>query len=848
MSVFKAAGGLRFSTADAAREATQHFTVMTKAAEGALGAGPGQDQETQFEQAFAQLAFTYLRDRAPALVQHLVGFQLVDRNDDNTKAVGIFGFRLGNSGQPLWLYAPLFFMNNRIKGQNLLYIKNQNRFVPLTEGRINAVLQHRPTIIGQGAPGTSQQNRTRTPDWRSYATPPRRSKYGAAGGLESSLEKVAKASRAAGMAFKTWFTDSEGPQIVANLAYGDLAEDTITPLTLATKYASACMTLAEMTTRYPQLRDGFSEFYGDDAVVKVAQLWQERLEQAEAKEASVLTATPAKLPTPVKEAVTRITYDRIVLDSSDSSAAVHNDMTDDERARLVRDGYLLRDYRTNDAHSIAYDAVQDISLSVPQETGIYHVLVKDGTLEKMLVVRSPYATHERHSWLTLVRLSSPRAWLNCYPASVYAKTDGSPLRDDYAKFFEALPETHTLRRGGVYMVVTEDGQGSVPFRVVEAMDGEQYRISALDSCSDSPMAEPASHRSYLPGTYGAQESHDARFWNYPEMVKFTDRRQTKFRTQANTLICPNESRVVTLQQPDGEADDTCGCCVAPASAGDLLVLGDVNDLETAIRQKTATLRLWSDGDETRINGEPPLKQADALFVLVRDHAIPEKRAREMLASAVRQKAANFRSVSFFVDYGPGSCFYKQALTEPSMLMPGVSGDNMYMPDFQEQPPSTMLDIPSAPNVIERQSINSPIEGLRAGQQSDFSGYNNDPMTLPDPQLMQYAQQAAQSGQKELFDAAGLQTMLKTMRRNIVDDDDISHLTGAVDRLGKMLFKFYWHNDDFADRFGEADMPELEDSLSNNFEGLDALVLMLEERDLTPSGSSMQMDNESVANN
>jgi hypothetical protein len=54
---------------------------------------------------------------------------------------------------------------------------------------------------------------------------------------------------------------------------------------------------------------------------------------------------------------------------------------------------------------------------------------------------------------------------------------------------------------------------------------------------------------------------------------------------------------------------------------------------------------------------------------------------------------------------------------------------------------------------------------------------------------------------------------------------------ALDRLGRILFQFYWHNDEFMDRYGKADMPELEDTLRNAFEVLGDLVLFLKEKDV-----------------
>jgi hypothetical protein len=52
---------------------------------------------------------------------------------------------------------------------------------------------------------------------------------------------------------------------------------------------------------------------------------------------------------------------------------------------------------------------------------------------------------------------------------------------------------------------------------------------------------------------------------------------------------------------------------------------------------------------------------------------------------------------------------------------------------------------------------------------------------------------------------------------------------ALDKLGRILFMFYWHQEEFEDRYGKQDLPELEDSLRNAFEVLGDVVLFLKEK-------------------
>src|SRR4029077_736253 len=109
---------------------------------GELGGG----QDTPFEQAFSNLAHSYVKDKAPKLLDYEVGFQLLEKNQENTKAVGVFGFKVGNQ----WLYGPVFFLNGDLKGHELLYMKNQDAFVPMDENWIDHILGKKSSVLGDG--------------------------------------------------------------------------------------------------------------------------------------------------------------------------------------------------------------------------------------------------------------------------------------------------------------------------------------------------------------------------------------------------------------------------------------------------------------------------------------------------------------------------------------------------------------------------------------------------------------------------------------------------------------------------------------------------------------------------
>ena len=119
----------------------RHMTVRGQTVKVAELGGDGQD--APFEQSFSNLAHAYLRDKAPTLLDHEIGFQLLDRNQENTKAVGVFAFKVGSQS----LFAPVFFLQGDLKGHELLYLKSQDMFVPLKENWLNYILNRKPNIL-----------------------------------------------------------------------------------------------------------------------------------------------------------------------------------------------------------------------------------------------------------------------------------------------------------------------------------------------------------------------------------------------------------------------------------------------------------------------------------------------------------------------------------------------------------------------------------------------------------------------------------------------------------------------------------------------------------------------------
>lgn len=132
------------------------------------------DQE--FEQSFFQLAYERLQEKLHNLLPFLVGFEIVNKNDDGTKALGVFGFK-SNNGQ--MLFVPAFFVNGTVKGIDIIYSKNNEQFYPLNEDFAELFLKDEVTGIGdKSKENTNDINSRMSPvNLQSLIKPPKTASY-----------------------------------------------------------------------------------------------------------------------------------------------------------------------------------------------------------------------------------------------------------------------------------------------------------------------------------------------------------------------------------------------------------------------------------------------------------------------------------------------------------------------------------------------------------------------------------------------------------------------------------------------------------------------------------------------
>ncbi len=108
----------------------------------------------QIEEKLAEMELAARKEEAPSLYSdYNVGFEVIEADDNEKRAVGVRVFTIGGN----LVYAPIFFYQGRLFGKELMFLKEQDIFVPFEETWINYVLGKEPLRLGEpreDAPGT----------------------------------------------------------------------------------------------------------------------------------------------------------------------------------------------------------------------------------------------------------------------------------------------------------------------------------------------------------------------------------------------------------------------------------------------------------------------------------------------------------------------------------------------------------------------------------------------------------------------------------------------------------------------------------------------------------------------
>jgi len=750
-------------------------TLLQRTKRASLGADA---QDVPFEQAFSQIAHAYLRDKAPALLDYEVGFQLLERNEDDSRAVGICAFKIGTR----WMYAPVFFIDGDLKGHELLFLKDQNLFVPLKENWVQYLLNRKPLQLGKETPRNGRDLGISAPNFNNMRHSPR-SKYAEA--FPAHIRDVL-------------------PQLAAAATSDPFAGcQPALPEFLKRASPNALRGFAEMLSHFPKFASAVAQFYAPAAIREAVAAGVTKAAGQRSLLANLDAVRPPRsvldgLRTSEKRGeVQVVTYDKAL-----SSNVPLESYSPSERDTLHRSGMLVKDERGDDDVSRLYRTELTRSLTNPTESGLYDVLVKPGKFEKCVVLFSPKAPGEDRPAAVVLRAGSPsqgaavvrpgKLWVGAtYPQDEFR--DWVKARDN-----TELPDSGRSR----YVVITETGAATMPFTVSDDGGSDDNRAVYFDSLPYD--SSEASSRTCQPCSIGDNR------------IRRVDRDGGSIRIHGSTVYIPKNAKVLVVDKRNDNLYNLTGAeydkARAEESANTPLEPGDHLDIELALGKMASTLKVWTDGCEAEVNGRRmPIKRA--FIDLVCRHGLREAPARVAIKEAQAAWEAGRGAAKFLIKY---------ADIYPQNQGPTAPG----MPDFPE-------------GNMDAFGQGIPASGPQM-QELPVQGMETDPTTLaqmgpepPSQDLMRVVQQASQTGQREVFDTAAISSLLRVSRDDLLIDQHMGDMMKGMDRVGRMLFLFYWNRDKFADRYGDNDLPEIEDSLRNTFDQLGDLILFLKQKTIEP---------------
>lgn len=675
---------------------------------------------TPLEQKFGILANATLTDKMPGLEEDSLGFQIVQTEEDDSRA---FGVQVYNIGKHLVL-VPMFFLDGKVKGGEVMYVKDLNKFLPLTEVEVNNLESGKTFSMGEPSDevdknkGTAYRTSTMELNWLN-------SKRAGEVGLFDA-DDIYNMLEAAGRIDFPKLKDVSmfGPKAAADLAEGIVSIPRLANALLAVH------TPAEIKEALdPGLKAG-------ETIQKIAGM----------------------------KGNGRLSF---VEDPFSKEAA---DLSDEQKQLLMRNGIVALDSRKE--ASVALKERKAVHrYGTPSSNGKYDVVMRDGSTVKADIVFCGSSSQDCCD-LCCDGGENPRP-IGVGSTFRYASRIGKVMLFT-DKFISTEPATdvcvdlQNVEDTSIGDKVTASALTSRVVKKGERSWGEnksypRNRVLIYDNKHDVSYDGyiEADNKEVVLNPYGS---------GAPMRIVLTGKPGTMF-TKGGILYIPDSAKIIALE--DYESRNSIGCRPADI-ASEALVNGGLE-----------TVKVASDGRSWRIddsNGGTELSgYAASLKYLMKDIGLREKQANDIL-DAAKGQARNGQlgePVSFWC-----KCAFADPADDPWF---GV-GDDHFL-------------------TLEAGRLGGPLDSAAVGK----------------------IEKASRTGVKEIIDTQIMGELAKSAYSVDKVQDYLPALMKALDRICRSLVLFYWHNEDFEERYGKQNMPQLEDALKDNIRSLGDLVNYLRDK-------------------
>lgn len=726
--------------------------------------------DSMVERAFMDQAYQFLANKASTLMKdpHRLGFEVVSKNDKNTRMVGIFAFRVGDN----LLYVPVFFLNGEIKGSDLLYRHDTKTFVPLTEDWVKYIISKTTRELGRSINKKDNNRSPKSINLRDIAYPPNYAKSASVTSLVEDLKKN-------GELLKRFILEDGGLPSIEKIA----------------SWMSESFEFSDKLVKLVPEECWMPPNLGE----KIAT--EKSASVGEVKPTLILSVGGISALDKVPEA-----------DRADSIT------------NMSKKGYDLWDDRDPKTVPV-YKSVSE-EMTEAKDAGMYKIIMMDGSYKDAFVAAKSDVNISDASDNDSAKCCGSigpagYGYTNPYHMqqreTVIVFTDGSSL-ESYAPAFGQMEKDLNQMVIDEESVLKTDMSAGSTYRIFDPEAGTMSEpVHCVSSSTKAGIKIYKVYKNYSTEITLRQnedlQSNNLKLGQMGKDIFFIKIDTSECKKQENSGYADGEDRYyVYAQRPSmaigsstGLKDWVLGSGIKEAS---ILVSDDSFSFRTGPRQQT-----------------PYMPRVSMAVKLAADIGIHAAVVEELLDEAVANGKAEF----LYDDTTEKSASYQTDIRFSQVPAFRTSRDPQFNVDM-DTPQSYVLRnsssiMSSNANLVPKQRVGDAYDpGMGKDTQDDGDGLPRDVIMNSSPeQLAQYAQN---DDVPHVFEHGLVGTLVQTFDSVAMVDKYLPDMEEGLDRLGRILFLIYWKPRDFEDAYGSDDMTNLENQILSNFKSYGELVLDL----------------------
>lgn len=733
----------------------------------------GENANPQFEKAFGAIASTYLQEKAPGLMQYVVGFQLLDRAEKGKKAVGAFTAKLGNRVIDI----PMFFINGELKGHYFMRLRRPEMFLPLRESFLDYLFSKLPQDTGEAAGSISSTDPTRaTPNIQPFSGS--RFMKGAAEHIHGWAEEEGLLE-----AYHDMRLSPRLLKIGTELKHNRRLPG-INLLEILGESESLLKSAAQLADRYPTFAKAMAKHHGGDWMQKAAANVLATRVSSPLIHAPFRRTLPSLLPRRKAAAFAASLVYRDKL-----SSFVDAETADARRAEIERFGSYAIDNRDANKLAMAYRVEEGaIRFEPPNAPGVYRVTFLGNETRDAVVFPGAYRIDGSQD-LVIDKQNKKYAFgdRESYIVSAAARAE----EDAVQALASSMPSNARPELNEVFVAVMPNGYVAGPYRVTERITKDSFKIERVGYSGFSSSTQK--YIEFRPAGLGG-------------------------RVIGDTLVMPMDTKVWPLGkvQPDESGyvsytkEEEFEAELAPKS-----------QIELAELQKYANLTLRVHRGGTVEFNHAAVNMPTARRLLLEKCCLAKAAADRMLAEVgtTQRYIVSRPGEALTLDFEKTAARnFTPSLDFPQTAEPYASESGRYMIEQPEQQFSVAEPEP-------RRRELEPYEDVPGQFSTDGGGGSVNGVSPSDV--------IAADEVSSLFDLSGLVSIVRNSRIDTQVRRTTQALLRCVDELGSALFVFYAHYEEFEDMYGEESMDDLESAMISIFEGAGDLFITLSRRSADP---------------